>query len=339
MKPIAMGCDPHLDTFTAAVIDESGRPIDQRRCSNTPTGYAEAARMCRRHHLVTVGIEGASGHGRPLAAYLVQHGIEVIEVTSRVTAAGRDRAGKTDPGDAVVVARATAADRGHTWRHDPALEALRVLVHRRDSLVKAQTGDINQLRALLAEIDPDRAARMRRLRSKTVLTQLGRVRYGGNPHRVTIAAVIRQIARTCLDRRHHIHQLTTHITDLLPPSGHRLVEHIHGCGVITAATLIAELAGTAGFATAARFASWTGTAPIPVSSGRTDRHRLNRGGNRQANRALHTIIITQLQTSGEAAHYTHRRITEGKTRKEAIRAAKRHLARRIWKLLNTNNLT
>jgi transposase len=325
-----MGCDPHLDTITAAVVDATGRPVDRRRCANTERGFTELARMCRRHGLDTVGIEGASSYGQPLAVFLTRQGIRVIDVPTRVTASGRDSDAKTDPGDAVAIARAVLADRGHEWVYDPRGEALRVVVHRRESLVRAQTADINQLRALLKEVDPDRAATLTRLRSVTQLKALARARYGGNIHRETVAATIRSIARTCIGRRVEIDQLTKTLPELLPPAAHAMIRDVVGCGVITAAILFAELAGTNGFASHAKFGAWTGTAPIPVSSGRTDRHRLNRGGNRQANRAIHVIIVTQQRCGGQAATYIARRRQEGKTTKEAIRAAKRYLARRLW---------
>jgi transposase len=325
-----MGCDPHLDSITAAVVDGTGRPLERRRCPNTERGFTELARMCRRHGLDTVGIEGASSYGQPLAVFLTGKGIGVVDVAARVTAAGRDTAGKTDPGDAVVIARAVVAGRGHQWVYDPATEALRVVVHRRESLVRAQTADINQLRALLKEVDPERAATLTRLRSVTQLKQLARVRYGGNIHRQTVASTIRSIARTCLARRVEIDALTKALPGLLPAPARAMTRNVKGCGVITAAILFAEIAGADGFASHAKFAKWAGAAPIPVSSGRTNRHRLNRGGNRQANRALHIIIVTQQRSGGLAADYITRRQQEGKTTKEAIRAAKRHLARRLW---------
>jgi transposase len=331
---LVMGCDPHLDTYTTAVVDPTGRPHDRQQHSNTKTGWTQTIRICRRLGVTKVGVEGASGYGRGLATALTRAGIAVFEIPTRITAASRTSKGKTDPGDAVAVARATARGEGHSWADTPQLEALRVVVNRRETLVRAQTVDLNQLRALLVDIDPERAATLSRIRSKKALTELSKVRYHGDTHRDVAAQLIRSIARTCLTRHIEIAALTGMLKQLLPPEGRRLVAVIHGCGVITAATLCAELAGTNRFATHAKFAAWTGTAPIPVSSGRTDRHRLNRGGNRQANRALHTIIITQHRQHGEAHTYITRRCTEGKTPKEAIRAAKRHLARRIWKLLN-----
>ena len=108
------------------------------------------------------------------------------------------------------------------------------------------------------------------------------------------------------------------------------------CGISTigAATLIAEIGDITRFNTAARFAAWSGTAPLDASSGRNQRHRLNRRGNRQVNRVLHTAILTQLNTKGPAADYTTRRLQQGKTKNEAIRAATRHLAANIWRQLH-----
>jgi transposase len=118
-----------------------------------------------------------------------------------------------------------------------------------------------------------------------------------------------------------------------------LIDEFIGCNTIVAAQLLSQFAGTDGFATDAKMAAWAGTAPLDASSGRQQRHRLSRGGNRQANRAIHTIVVTQHGTGGPAADYIARRISEGKTPKEAIRAAKRHITRRIWKTLHHHGLT
>ena len=125
----------------------------------------------------------------------------------------------------------------------------------------------------------------------------------------------------------------------MPEAGRRIIDTIPGAGVVATAQLLAELAGTGGFATEAGMAAWAGIAPLDASSGRQQRHRLNRGGNRQANKVIHLIVTTQLKPGGEAAAYVARRMSEGKTKKEAIRAAKRYVIRRIWRTLNTTELT
>lgn len=329
-----MGCDPHLDTITAAVVDGTGAEVTSSTLQNTVRGWDAALELCRVHHVGLVGIEGASGYGRRLAQRLRSAGVEVHEIPTRLTARTRrvDGAGKTDPGDARTIARATARGEGHQWDDDHAYEALRVLTHRRNHLVEAQTADINQMRALLAEIDPEQAARMGRIRSMKRLTELSNLVYDRDIHQETVTTVIAQIAENCLVRLTDIKQLEEQIRGVMPETGWELINQIQGCGLVVAAQLLSELAGTVHHSHP-EMAAWAGTAPLDVTSGRQQRHRLNRGGNRQANRAVHTIAITQIRREGLAHSYITKRTTEGKTRNEAIRAAKRHITRRIWKIL------
>ncbi len=331
-----MGCDPHLDRFDAAVLNHVGRRVAGLHRNNTARGWADAVRLARRYGVATVGIEAASGYGRSLARAMTDAGITVVEIPTRLTAHGRktDGGGKSDAGDARVVARAVLAGEGSTWTYDPDAEALRVTLHRRRALVAAQTRDVNHLRALLAEIDPERAATLPRLRSTRAFTALSRVRYRGDTHRQHVAALIRAAATDCRRRLDQIRQLTGHIHELIPTPGQRLVNSIDGIGVIGAATICAEMAGTDGFRNDRAFASWAGVAPLDASSGRQQHHRLNRGGNRHVNAVIHTAVLTQQRHGGAAATYITRRRQQGKTEREAIRALKRHLARRIWKTLH-----
>lgn len=336
-----MGCDPHLDTIAAAVVDGVGNEIVSVTVANSVEGWTHLNDLCTSHNVGVVGVEGASGYGRCLSEVLARSGIEVREVPTRLTARTRlvDGAGKTDPGDARTVGRAVARNEGNRWVDQPDLETLRVLTGRRNHLVSAQTADINHLRALLVEVDPEHASQMGRLRSKKAFEQLTETVYGGNLHRETVSRLIRDIATECSKRRTQIRDLEKLILENMPPAGVELIETIQGCGTIVAAQILSQVAGTDGFATDAKMAAWAGVSPLDASSGRQQRHRLNRGGNRQANRAIHTIIITQIQNRGEAHKYVQRRTSEGKTRKEAIRAVKRHTTRTIWKTLKRHGLT
>ena len=161
------GFDPHLDVIAAAVIDRLDHPLDTVSVPNTPDGWDRLAEWCARWDVTMVGIEGASGYGRRLAQTLTGAGIEVGEIPTRLPARTRrlDGTGKTDPGDARAIARAAARREGAIWVDRPDSEAVRLLVNHRDSLVAAQTRDINALRAILVEVDPDRAAQLPRLRS------------------------------------------------------------------------------------------------------------------------------------------------------------------------------
>lgn len=318
------------------VIDELDRMVWSGGYSNSEQGWADLLADVDRWGVSRVGIENASGYGVGLARALTAVGVMVIDVPTRFTAAGRriQGRGKTDQIDARVVARTVTAGGGHQWIDTAEWEIVRVLTHRRDALVRAQTRDINQLRALLIELDPTVPAQMDRLRSTRTFRKLADWPPETDPRRMVVADLIRDLAADCAHRLDQTRRLERQLKQHLPAAGRRLIETIDGCGVITAATLIAELAGTDGFTTDAKFAAWSGVAPLDASSGRRQHHRLNRGGNRRVNQALHTIVITQLHQGGEAATYITRRQTEGLTRREAIRTCKRHLARRIWKTIN-----
>lgn len=338
---LTMGCDPHLDSFTMAVVDHLDAVVTEQSFTNTATGWRQAAEVATDLAVSHVGIEGASGHGRALAWWLTRSGIPVTEIPTRVTVNTRriDGASKTDPGDARAIARALHRNEGTRWIPDPALESLRVVSHHRETLVQRQTADINTLRALTAEVDPHRAAATPRIRSRRALQRFLDVAYHQDTHQHTVTDTIKQLAATCLHRHDQITELATRLHQLLPPVGHRLIADLPGAGTITVATLLAEIAGTNGFPTEAKMAMWAGTAPLDVSSGRQQRHRLNRRGNRQANRAIYTIALTQLRLGGEGTAYIQRRITEGKTQREALRALQRHITRRIWRTLHTPQLT
>ncbi|HUO45349.1 MAG TPA: transposase, partial [Acidimicrobiia bacterium] len=196
-RVMAAGCDPHLDTVTVALADPRYPTLT---VANTIQGWGTVIDWCGRNQIRLMGIEGASGYGRGLAQTLTKAGIEVVEVPTRLTARRRmvDGAGKTDPGDARTIARVTTQGEGHRWQDQPQLETLRVLTLRRDQLVTTQTADINQLRALLAEVDPEQAASLPRLRSRRQLQALTGIDYQGDPHRETVSRLIRQIASDCL---------------------------------------------------------------------------------------------------------------------------------------------
>lgn len=339
-----MGCDPHLDTISAAVMDQVGRELEAVTVPNRPDGWARLAELADDYQVNKVGIEGASGYGVPAARILHGLGFTIFEVPTRLTARQRrtDGAGKTDPGDARTIARAVAAGDGYEWADTPVLETIRVLTVRREQLVTHQTADINQLRALVTELDPERAATTGRLRSRKAISRFITIGIDDpSSYQQTLLDLITQIGRTCLERLDQIRDLEVRMRKALPPVGHVLIDRFVGCELITACQILAEVAGTAGFETDAKFAAWSGTAPLDASSGRQHHHRLNRGGNRQANRAIHTIVVTQTRNRGEAADFVNRRNPDNKEkyRKIAIRAAKRHVARQVWKVLRDHGLT
>ena len=331
-----MGCDPHLDTISASVVDEIGRELEAVTVPNRLAGWVRLAELAAKHQVARVGVEGASGYGVSLTRILDGLDFEVREIPTRLTAQRRKAEGrsKTDPGDARVIARATAAGEGCRWADTPESEMVRVLTVRREQLVGQQTADINQLRAFVAELDPERSASASRLRTVPAIRRF--VTFDiPDPTRYqqTLLDLIGQIARTCIDRRAEIVRLEKEMRDAMPPVGHALIERFEGCDVITACQIISAIAGIDGFATDAKFAAWSGTAPLDASSGRQQFHRVNQGGNRQVNRALHTIVLTQLRHGGQAADFASRYNPANKKalQKRTIRAAKRHVARQSGK--------
>lgn len=339
-----MGCDPHLDTISAAVVDEIGRELEAVTVPNGLAGWVRLAELATEYQVARVGVEGASGYGVSLTRILDGLDFEVREVPTRLTAQRRKAEGrsKTDPGDARVIARATAAGEGHRWANTPESEIVRVLTVRREQLVTQQTADINQLRAFVAELDPERSASASRLRTVPAIRRF--VTFDiADPTRYqhTLLDLIGQIAQTCISRCAEIQALQKQMREAMPPVGHALIERFFGCNVVTACQIISQIAGIEGFATDAKFAAWSGSAPLDASSGRQQFHRLNRGGNRQVNRALHTIVVTQLRHRGDAADFASRYNPGNKKalRKRTIRAAKRHVARQVWKVLRDHGLT
>jgi len=338
--PIAVGVDPHADTLSAAAVDGAGAVVWELTVPNSPEGISQLL-TCSNAEPLRWAVEGTGTFGRALTDRLLQDGAAVFEVPTRLTGRLRRRAGfgKTDRIDAVTIARAALSEPLATVTHQPLTEALRVLIRQREALVAAQVQALNRLRARLREIDPAAARQLGRIRSKATLTSLSHHTIDStNPHHQALTLAIRLDATDTLTRHQHIHTLETRIRQLLPPAGHTLM-NIPGVGLIGAATLIAHTGDIRRFPTDAHYATYCGTAPVDASSGRQQRHRLNRWGNRSLNRVIHIAIVTQLQQHGPAAGYITRRIQEGKTKPEAIRTAKRHLTRHIYRTLKQHPLT
>lgn len=335
-----VGVDTHLDTLELVAVTQTGAITDTVSVPNTPTGYRTGLRVATALGTTTWAIEGSGSHGRAFSAFLTNHGHHVLEVpTWRIDQLRHSGTGhKSDQRDAELAARVAHTTPLRTRPRPETTEALRLLRNHRDSLVRDQTRSLNRIHALLTQIDPHRAATLGRLRSIKTLQALGRVQYRGTPYRETISHLIRTEAKHALSRRTLITGIEKQLTQLLPEAGHTLMT-IPGIGLIGAATLLGEIGDITRFPTPAAFAAWSGTAPLDASSGRHQRHRLNRRGNRQVNRVLETAILTQLAHHGPAHHYIQRRITKGKTKREAIRALKRHLTTHIYRTLKHHQLT
>jgi transposase len=334
------GVDTHADTHHAAVIDAVGRLLDDQEFPATTAGYHALRKWLNRHgRLVTVGVEGTGSYGRGLTRHLHQAQIRVVEV-NRPDRRARRAHGKSDPLDAVAAARAALAGTaaGTPKTGTGPVEAIRVLRTARRGAVKARTAALNQLSGLLTTTDEDLRAALRPLPPAALITACTALEPDtpdpAATAQLTDPALATRAALAALARR--IQALTTEIrladtrlAVLVPTTAPRATA-LFGAGVDT----IGQLLTTAGdnphrLTTDAAFAHLCGAAPIPASSGRTNRHRLNRGGDRHANSALHTIALTRLRHDPRTRAYAQRRTQQGLTKKDILRCLKRYIAREI----------
>lgn len=331
------GIDTHADTHHVAVVDAHGRPLGDIQIPATTVGYRTAVRFLQSWPgLAVVGVECTGSYGAAVTREITTAGMTVREV-NRPNRFDRRNRGKTDTFDAysaaeaVLSGRATAAPKGA----DGLVESMRVLRTTRSSAVKERTATINQIKAMLIAGPADLRTRYQGLSNSKLTTALAASR----PNRTPVTAAettryaLRVLARRWLLLTEQILDLTTHLDRLLSEHAPDLMA-VFGAGTDT----IAQLLITAGdnpdrMRSESAFASLTGTCPIPASSGKTNRHRLNRAGDRQANSALYRIAIVRLRYDQATRDYVQRRMAEGKTKLEAIRCVKRYIARQTYPLI------
>ncbi len=330
------GVDTHRDIHVAAVVDTTGRVMGTGRFPTTEEGHEQLDSWLRSFgRVVRVGIEGTGSYGAGLARHLARVGVEVVEV-NRTNRQLRRRLGKTDVTDALAAARAalngeaTAVPKSGNGP----VEAIRMLSVARRSAIKARTQAINQLHTLVVTAPNQVKHHLSGLSPKARVKVCAAFRPGTADTTTRYAKqALRSLARRYQTLTAEIKELDTEINRLCTKANPALLA-TPGIGADTAATLLV----TAGdnpqrMRTESSFAALCGASPVQASSGRTIRHRLNRGGNRQANNALWRIAITRMSYDQTTIAYVRKRQTEGKTRKEIIRCLKRHIAREIYHLL------
>ena len=327
------GIDSHKDTLAAAVVDNQARRIDTTEVENTPSGFHKLVGWMGRHGCRRIGIEGSGHHGRPGALALIDAGFNVVEVPPQMTAATRRQqrsAAKTDAIDAVLVARLALRETDlPPVRSNGAAEDLRVLVRYRRELITERNRVANRLHSDLEQLHPGYQQRIGRLTTKRNQDRARRL-LARNPQ--TRARVSRQRVTRLRQLTRQITELTTEVSQLSRSLDTGLTT-IPGIADLSAAEILAEIGDPARYRTKAQFAMANSTAPIPASSGRTHRHRLNRGGNRQLNRIIHFVALTQISKYPPARAYYQRKQSEGKTKQEAIRCLKRRISDRIHRTL------
>jgi transposase len=331
-----VGVDTHADQHALAVVEAA----TQQTCRQltilaSRQGYRQALRLARRHApgRRAWALEGSGCYGAGLARFLTDRGERVLEV-ERPSRDGRQGRLKTDALDAERAARQLlAGTAGALPRLAPDTQALRALLSTRDGAVRACTTALNELRALIV-ISPSELREPLRGRSEAALLNAClRLRPGsGNSERAAVALALRSLALRVRQLRSEAKPLEKELarrTQALAPG---LLSQ-PGVGPISAAAVLIAWSHPGRLRSETAFARLAGAAPIPASSGKTVRHRLDRGGDRQLNRALHTIILSRRRLDPETKAYISRRVSEGKSEREATRCLKRYLARSLFRHL------
>jgi transposase len=336
-----VGIDVHKHQHAVALIDDRGGEIATLIVANAPDGYRSLLDWLGEHgsERAIIGVESPGSYGRRLVGALAAAGHEVLHVPAWRTHRERHRQGpgKTDPGDALAIADVVRRKRDELG---PAMEpelvrALAVLELQRRRFVRDRTQAIQRLRSDWAQLDPVAEAGVIRCDRQRELRRLKRISFGDGLVEQLAARCIRELARDVEDLNRRIAALDGEIAELLAQH-HNPLADLHGAGTNLAATIIAQAGDVRRFRDAAAFARFCGAAPIPCGSGQTTgRHRLHRGGNRQLNAALYRIAIVQARHHPQARAYLARKLSEGKTAREARRALKRHLANVLYRRLHT----
>jgi transposase len=336
-----IGVDTHRDRHSAAILASNGGLVDEASASTDRAGYATLLRWAHRHAAGrrVWAIEGSGSYGAGLVRFLAERGEEVVEVGRRVRRNAPTRA-KSDPLDAIEAAREALTQRRHAApRAAGEREALRVLVNTREGAVLARTAAINQLRALVVAAPEPLRANLRGLTFAELVAGCAHLRPGARDKATRASALaLRSTARRIATLSDEARQLTREITRLVELTAPALLDE-PGVGPISAARVLIAWSHRGRFRSEAAFAMLAGASPIPASSGQTVRHRLNRGGDRQLNRALHTIALSRRATHRPTRDYIDRRTHDGKTAREINRCLKRYLARRLYRLLERSTMT
>jgi transposase len=335
---IVIGTDTHKQTHTCgAVFAQTGQFSGELTAPAREPGFRELVAWGRGLDEERIwAIEDCRHVSGSFERFLVASGERVVRVPPKLmgqSRRGERTRGKSDPIDALAVARAALREGPETlptaYLDEGSMQTKLLLDHRED-LVKARSEDQQRLRWHLHDLWPELEIPPSALNRIVWLDRIARrLSRAEQSARVRVA---RELLVEIRRRTRRAKELEREIGALVKDQAPQLLS-LEGCGTLTAAKLIAETAGAKRLRSDAKFARLAGVAPIPASSGKRIRHRLDRGGNRQLNCALHRIAVTQGRVHPPARDYLAKKQAEGKSRIEAIRCLKRHLARRVWRLL------
>ncbi len=333
---VIVGVDTHQNEHVAVAVDGHGVRLAEIQTPATSCGYANLELWSRNlGEIKAFGIEGTGSYGAGVTRFLTCKGYTVMEV-NRPDRAIRYRKGKSDPTDAEMAARAVLAGvaDGTPKSGEGEVEMIRMLQSAKHSAVKARTQALNQIKALIVTVPSELRENIGGLPTSALLIRCSGFR-PGRMEGPTAAAkyALRSLARRCRHLSEEIQELRKKLDRLTRAIAPVLVDSF-GVGPDTAATLLVAAGDNADrLRSEAAFASLCGVNPIPASSGKTNRHRLNRGGHRQANAALYRIVLVRLRYDPRTRAYMRRRTMEGLSKTEVIRCLKRYVAREVFSSL------
>ena len=330
---VVIGVDTHRDQHVAVAIDGRGVRLGERHVSATTCGYEELERWsCSLGETRAFGIEGTGSYGAGVARFMTGRGYTVIEV-NRPDRSVRYRKGKSDPTDAEMAARSVLAEVADATPKsgEGEVEMVRMLKSARDSVIKARTQAGNQMKALVVTAPAELREMLDGLTTSALAKRCRGFRLSRLDDPKTVAKyTLRSLACRYRQLSDEVRDLEVEIERLTQSIAPALVKAF-GVGPNTAATLlIAAGSNPDRLRSEAAFASLCGVNPIPASSGKTNRHRLNRGGDRQANAALYRIVLVRLSHDPRTQAYMRRRTAEGMSKRDVIRCLKRYVAREVY---------
>lgn len=338
---IVIGIDPHKKTHTAVAAAENGRPLEHVTVPARHKGHERVLEWARGLDVDRVfAIEDCRHVSGSLERFLIERGEKVVRVPPKMMAGARRSArvaGKSDPIDALAVAHAAlrSPDLPEAHLAGPERE-LRMLLDHREDLVNERTRIQGRLRWHLHDIDPTIHVPLRSLGSFKWLDKVEDLL--AKREQTVQIEITRELVADCWRLSKRANRLERRITQLVADNHASLLE-IPGVAALTAAKLVGEIAGIQRFSSDAKLAVHAGVAPLQASSGNRQRHRLSRRGNRQLNAAFHRIAVTQMRCHDPGRHYVERKMSEGKTKTEAIRCLKRQLVRVVFNTMKPQDLS
>jgi transposase len=341
-RKITGGVDTHLDVHVAAALDERGSLLGVESFPTTPAGYRALLLWFRRFGTVElVGVEGTGSYGAGLTRHLHKEGACVVEV-DRPNRVRRRLRGKSDPEDAIAAARAAQGGdaRGKAKTRDGNVESMRVLRVARSSARSSRAQAINQMHSIVSTAPDELREELRHLSVYRLLERCATFRPA--ERRDVISATkraLRMLAQRAVALEEEVKEIDRILKALLKETAPELLA-MTGVGTDVGTAIMVAVGDNPGrLKSEATFARLCGVTPIDASSGKNERHRLNRGGDRSANSALWHIVLTRMVCDPRTQRYFERRMKEGKTKKEAMRCLKRYVAREVYKELPVRSTT